>query len=356
MKKASKGWALGFFGAVGVLLLLLCGKTLLLDPYFHYHKPLPGIAVPGLDSRYQNDGILRNFDYDTIITGSSMAENFKSSELDALFGVHSVKVALFGSTYHEIYLQTQTALKRTPNLKMVFQCLDYNGLIRDPQELRYDASWYPQYLYDDNPFNDVYYLMNKTVLLTATDYVLQQTLEGKPAFSMDEYCRWADWYALGRDAINETYTRPGKSTATHPLTDEDRATIQENLELNVLSLAEENPDVTFYLFFSPYSIFFWDRMDRTGNLQRQLDAEKYAIELLLTCDNIRLYSFFDEYDMVCDADNYRDAGHYGEHINSRILQWMREDEHRLTKENYENYCAANAAFYGSYDYDALFAQ
>ena len=155
MKKTSKGWALGFFGAVGVLLLLLCGKTLLLDPYFHYHKPLPGVAVPGLDSRYQNDGILRNFDYDTIITGSSMA--------DALFGVHSVKVALFGSTYHEIYLQTQTALKRTPNLKMVFQCLDYNGLIRDPQELRYDASWYPQYLYDNNPFNDVYYLMNKTM-------------------------------------------------------------------------------------------------------------------------------------------------------------------------------------------------
>ena len=39
-----------------------------------------------------------------------------------------------------------------------------------------------------------------------------------------------------------------------------------------------------------------------------------------------------------------------------MLRWMREDEHRLTKENYENYCAANAAFYGSYDYDALFAQ
>lgn len=42
-------------------------------------------------------------------------------------------------------------------------------------------------------------------------------------------------------------------------------------------------------------------------------------------------------------------------INSRILTWIHQGEHRLTKENYEDYWENIRDFYGSYDYEQLFS-
>lgn len=354
MVKTNKRWVLGFLGLTWLLLLVLCGKTALIDPYFHYHKPLPSLAYPTIDPRYQNNGILKNFDYDAIITGSSMAENFKTSELDALFGTNSVKVPLYGSTFREIDADLRVAIAHNSDIRLIFRCLDFNKLLYDADKLRYEESWYPTYLYDDNPFNDVSYLMNKTVLLQSTDRVLQYTLEGNHTPDFDEYCNWTDRYALGREAIDAGYTRPDKSDTKAVLSEDDRALIRDNVEQNLLEIARENPQITFYLFFTPYSIFYWDELNQAGMLERQLELEKYAIELLLPCENIRLFSFFDAYDMICDPDNYRDSGHYGERINSRMLLWMHSGEHRLTKENYLQYCDRNREFYCNYNYDALF--
>lgn len=52
--------------------------TVYIDPLFHYHKPLQGYGYPLDNERYQNDGITRNFEYDSITTGTSMVENFKT--------------------------------------------------------------------------------------------------------------------------------------------------------------------------------------------------------------------------------------------------------------------------------------
>ena len=85
-----------------------------------------------------------------------------------------------------------------------------------------------------------------------------------------------------------------------------------------------------------------------------LAAEKEAAEWLLDYENIYLFSFFDEFDMICDLDNYTDYIHYGEWVNSQILVWMKEGKHRLTRENYQEYYDRVYEFYMNYDYDALF--
>ena len=73
-----------------------------IDPYFHYHKPNPEFYYNLKSQRYQNDGILKHFDYDAIITGTSMTENFKSSEFDSLYSVNSIKVSYSGGSFKEI--------------------------------------------------------------------------------------------------------------------------------------------------------------------------------------------------------------------------------------------------------------
>ena len=91
-----------------------------------------------------------------------------------------------------------------------------------------------------------------------------------------------------------------------------------------------------------------------GELQRQLEAEKYIIELILPHENIHLYSFYTEYDTICDLNNYKDVAHHSGEVNSQILRWIREGKHELTYDNYEDYCRAVWDFYMNYDYDSLF--
>lgn len=64
-----------------------------IDPFFHYHKPYTnGYYYTLNNQRSQNNGICKHFDYNALITGTSMTENFMTSEMDAIFGTNSVKV------------------------------------------------------------------------------------------------------------------------------------------------------------------------------------------------------------------------------------------------------------------------
>ena len=53
-------------------LILIAGSVLIIDPYFHYHKPLKFLSyyLNNQEQRYINDGIGRYFEYDSIITGT----------------------------------------------------------------------------------------------------------------------------------------------------------------------------------------------------------------------------------------------------------------------------------------------
>lgn len=75
---------------------------IVIDPFFHYHSPINGLAYEFLEERYQNNGIVRHFEYDAIITGTSMTQNFKTSEMDRLFGTNAIKVTYAGGEYNEI--------------------------------------------------------------------------------------------------------------------------------------------------------------------------------------------------------------------------------------------------------------
>ena len=67
------------------LLVAQAAVICVVDPYFHYHKPLKGLYYTLDNERSQNDGIIRHFNYDAMIIGTSMAENFKTSEMDELW-------------------------------------------------------------------------------------------------------------------------------------------------------------------------------------------------------------------------------------------------------------------------------
>lgn len=352
---SSKKWGILFLCFMVALLAGLGAVTAVIDPYFHYHVPFENLAYPIIEfnERYQNDGIVKNFSYDAIITGTSMTQNFKASQLDELFDVRTVKVPFSGASYREINENLERAVAANPGIRLIVRGLDYGALDDDKDLMPYQLESYPIYLYDDVLWNDVKYILNKAVLLGATCQIILNTISGGQTTDFDSYGNWMEGRTFGKEAF-AGYERGEKASKEQSMSEEDYQRLQGNLEQNVTSLAAENPQIDFYLFFTPYSIYYWDDLYRAGMLRRQLELEKEAIKTLLEYDNIYLFSFFDEFDMICNPDNYKDAGHYGEWVNEQILEWMRNKEHMLTKDNYREYCDKIYNFYTAYDYDALF--
>lgn len=336
-----------------VLLVAFAGTMIYIDPLFHFHAPKENIGYLLFDERYQNNGITRNFVYNTIITGTSMTENFKTSQVDELFDAKSIKVPVSGARYKEVDEIVKKAYSYKDNIANVIRCLDLTTLISDKDSQEYAE--YPEYLYDDDVWNDVWYVLNKEIFITFTDADIQFTHRGGKLMSMDSYKNWNGQYNFDGNALKKGYTRKDIQMEMGKLSKEDKELLTGNLNQNVISTVVAHPETEFYFFFPPYSILYWDDIVRTGKFTQMVEAQKIAIEMLLPYNNVHLYSFFDDYIMICDLNNYIDSVHYGQNYSDRIIQNMADGIGMLTKENYENYLTM-LNFYNLFDYDAFFEQ
>ncbi|PWM79660.1 MAG: hypothetical protein DBY32_02000 [Phascolarctobacterium sp.] len=349
-----KKWIYTFITGLLLGSFFIATINIIVDPFFHYRKPLPQLFYKLDNERYQNDGILKHFDYDGIIIGTSMTQNFKTTEFNDLFNVKSIKVPFAGAYYKEINDNLEKAFDSGHNVKYVIRGLDYNKLISPKDEMRYALKDYPVYLYNDNIFDDISYIFNGEVVDRSIK-MLKNRIKGQDGgiTSFDKYSNWGDTYKFGTKYVlkgKKVYNKPANIMS---LTQSDKETIKANIEQNVTSLVKKHPETTFYYFFTPYSIVYWAQLYEKGEISKQIEAEKYAMELILKCPNIKLFSFNTMTNITMNLDNYKDSGHYGEWINSLILTYMKENKGLITKENYKNYINAEKLLYLNYNYNNL---
>ena len=358
MKNKAKAWVLALIVIPLICLSGIAALTAYVDPYFHFHGPVPGLGYILEDERYQNDGIAKNFDYNAMIAGTSMTENFKTSSLDRIFGTVSVKVPFSGGSYYEVDNIVRVGIKHNPDLKMVVRGLDYGRIIEDKDHTDYDLDTYPTYLYDDKPLNDINYLLNKEALFMALQDLLGFDANGKITTSFDAYANWTPYFATGKDAVNASYNRASLEYVgeQYPITDEQKETVIGNVTQNIVRTVEENPDIDFYLFITPYSIYYMDFFYVRGMMRSQLEAERMMIEMLVPYDNVHLFSFYTDHELIENIDAYRDIGHYNEQVSENILEWMHEGKGLITKDNWEEYCDEVYDYYMNLDYDEVYAR
>lgn len=332
--------------------LLLAGLNIFIDPYFHFHKPVEGISYILENERYQNDGILRNFDYDIILTGTSIDQNEKVSEANQLFGGKAVKVPFSGAYLPELSATLDRALERK-SVKRIVMSLGYS--VFTESEYNYwgnEGFKYPQYLYDNNMFNDVKYFFNMSTL-NMTIRNLMNTIRGIDSTSFDEYSNWSQRETLGKESVLETY---------HRTMDEDKKSvdkvgkeeiIRKNIKENLVNLANKYPDTEFDFYLPPYNILFWYTLKQNNLINNKINGIKAVIEELLNCKNVVVYYFINEWDIITDFNNYADMLHYGENINSFILRKIKNNENSITRDNYEEFIKKSRIYYNNYKYTQL---
>lgn len=344
MKQVHKRWAAALLGTAALLLILCTGTVRTVDPFFHYHDPDPEGEV-WFDQRAQGAGLLRTQEYETVLMGSSLAANYRSFWFDVFYETSTVKVTFPNGGFEEFsqaldYAYTQQDVKR------VIFGLDPNLLARDPAEA---PNQLPEYLYDENPLNDGRYLLNKDVLMRS-GYTLLKKAAGETQPLQDAFV-WDGNVFFSKTLALAGYERPEAVKEAVP---ED--VFLENARANlaiVIGWMEQHPDTEFIFYFSPYSILFWDKMDRQGETEAMLKLLEETTETLLQYNNAQLQFFMADEAIITDLDNYADHIHVAGKVTYRMAEAMPAESYRMTAENRVEMLDGLRQLVVNYDYDEI---
>lgn len=314
------------------MIIFIAAVVILIDPFFHYHKPWFGLKAVLTDKEYQCIGSLRTFDYDSVIVGSSVAENYYNGWFNEGFDCNVIKaIRSYGATADLCYLLD--AAYEDHDLKYVFYSMDTSSLAADPTPT-YELTGCPMYLYDKNYLNDVAYLYNKGVLLEKIPYMIANSLIGN--YDENDSYNWAQWKEFNQDMALGLYMRRAE-IAPMKETDYYQNVLDANIAL-IKTQIENHPETRFKIFFPAYSMLFWDNLYRTGDLESYLYNMEQAIGTLISYDNVDIYYFQDEVTIITNLENYMDALHFSPEINHYMAEqiMVENDKYRLTADNYSD--------------------
>lgn len=342
------------------ILLGIIFLVVLIDPYFQYHHPLAGVDYKINDQRYQNHGIVKNFSYDSIIMGTSMSENFRTSEAEELFGGEWIKVCLSGASTRERLDMLEVALESDNEITTIINSLDTDSkywLVAPENILQVGEFEYPTYLYNKYLHDDVNYWFNKNVLFEEVLSKIYRYDGVGNITAFDDYSRWAESKSYGEDRVKENYIFRTSDTEKIEeqaiFGDAQREMVENVLEQNFREILEDNADVQFVYFIPPYSIAQRKLDKYEGYLNRRIEVEKQVIKYLIEFDNVSVYSWNLDFELINDLSVYRDVNHYNGDISTDILKWIHGGHGLITKENYTQYIKEMEEYFLSYDYDSL---
>lgn len=325
MQKKKSLKRLGIF--IAIQLFIVAFITYIFDPFYQYHAPFGKADAVLYDRDNQVVGTVRNFDYDTVLLGSSVAENFDSTFLDNLYDCKTLKVVRASGSVADLLYYLDMAHERT-NLKNVFWCLDIFALTAPTQVTLYSDDT-PRYLHTESVLDDIPYLFNKEILFTKIPLSFAYAL-----LDINTNGQAYDWSAdknFSAEGAMRAYDKPVLTFA--PVSAEINTTeIDENISL-LMAEINAHPDIQYTFLFPPYSMMWWD----CGYVNGISDSYFYALEnvlpQLLTCENVSIHYFQADTGIICNLDNYMDMIHYSPQINQHMLDSMVSGNYQVTTEN-----------------------
>jgi hypothetical protein len=315
----SKQWFYLFLGVSMIILIVIGATNYIVDPYQHYrkadfYKPIYDLG----NQRYINPGIAKNYDYDSVIIGTSMTENTDLSEVEKKLKKRAINMSASGASAYEENLILQVALK-TGKVKSVIWCLDIYSFQGSPTRFRFGEKSMPLYLYDDNAFNDYRYLLNRIVFRKALDCILAGHNSNR---DVNRPYYWADKVNFSRkEALEAWYKLLAEKDFNKNVSIEEYTSeaLEKSFDQNMLPHIVNNPRISFVIYFPPYSILNWVYAKDQGTLDNFLDFKKYVIDKLTHYNNVEMYDFQDIEIITFNLENYKDISHYSPKIDDFIL-------------------------------------
>lgn len=324
MKQKRRRWALGTLAALMLLLGLCAGITFIVDPFELYRE---SSILPLYDQEsYNNPGIVKNYDYNAVVLGTSMVEMLRPSVIDACMGVQSVKLPMRGSYIAQMGWQLDHIFKakekRGEALDTAILAVDAYSLVGRVD----DSDEIYEYLWNENPFDDVSYLLNRDVLLVRIPKMLRhigRPLEGK----RDHMYTWTD-VVFSSESVYESLPGVMAQSAMQPADYRIERSIG-NIELHIEPYIKAHPETTFKIYMPPYSVAYWYVTTRNGLIDQQMRSRALVCEKLLSYPNVEIYDYSSRIEWITDLDQYFDYSHHGYEMGEAVIRAMAAGENRV---------------------------
>lgn len=328
-------------GCIGLMALVI-----VIDPFFQYHEPMEGHSYVVEDQLSQNPGLARNTKYNAVSLGSSVTVNFDTDWFYDLFGVDVVKLPYNGAYPKDIVNAMEQVDLSGNQIDVIFLGVDVTAYSADIGQIKYPL---PEYLYDEWIFNDVSYWFNKDVLL---NYILKPLIDPTQATEPTEYYSTWQLFEYSKEKTLNSYTPVACSSQSYEI-DFLLPGIVQNMDENICPMIEAHPDTQFKIYFPPSSILFWYDFERLNQTDAILYNETYIMERLLAYENVDIYYFQNDFELITNLDCYMDQVHYSREVSYDILEQMANEERRVTKENYLEVIDEMKEYLHNYDYESI---
>ena len=330
-----------FLLASAAVVLMAAVLNFVVDPLQLFRPARLFPAMYSTDSRMQDAGLIRSQDFDTAFMGTSLAIHFRQSDIDKALGVHSLKLSMTGSNSHEQSFVLAAALERHPK-RVIWQMDDW--IFIDAPDI--DADIYiPADLYRRNAKGIASYLFSGAMARESAWILARSIPPLRPLVTRLTNGVMFKFPIADVDDVNTlrpdfdiagAYNAPKAVAAFRRITDPVRSkyladgydydAMVKTFERDAVGLIENNPDVTFDIYFPPYSILHFVAMRDASpaTLKAVYDFTAYAFPRLLQFRNVRLHDFRVANDVTHDLENYADVIHHSPDVDMKILSWLAE--------------------------------
>lgn len=312
-----------------ILSATVVGFNAWVDPFQHYRKA-ERFAPRFYNAwqRHQNPGLAKHWDYDRIITGSSLMECVIPAEVDRAMGGKTINLSVSAQTAFDA-AQLLGAALRTGKPRHIIMNLDYNAF-SGPVDRSGFTEPFPSYMYDDRVWNDLPYLLGVGTARKSVETVLGlhwsrfSTDPGRMWYWMDGHQFFAAKAVQGLDPdhLNARFRQPPRTLEG----------MQASFEANLAPLIEKYPGTRFTFVYAPYAILVWLDFEQRGQLDLTLAFREWLFERTQGHANVEIFDFHAEPAIVMDLDHFTDIYHYSPKLSAAIIKAMAEGRYKLTRE------------------------
>ena len=361
-----KRFILIYFSLSFVIPILISALLYIYDPLQVWHKPYFRDTTFIRDSRIQIKGIVKNYDFDSFILGTSMLENILSKDANQKFGNKWANISSGGFALNERAVILKYMLKHTQPKNIIYS-LDIGHLVETHKN---DTKNFA-FLYDDNELNDLKIYLNKKFVLCAIRFSKSGDCVGSK--DLDNFISNLWIKDIGHNArfggmqkwlenkeneqIKDTIkelslmkTPPPYNPA--PFSDSIKSN-QKFLEENLLIFARANPRTRFYVVIPTYSRLFYRLNDKIFPKEKVI--LKWLVNEVANLKNVAIYGF-DDLDYADEIANYKDLTHYNIDMNQMQLDAIANGTHILTPQNIDSYLSTMEQKIKNYDIAPLIAE
>jgi hypothetical protein len=302
----------------------------ILDPFDTLNLSPPFDRSPiTTNARYAFPALARKPQFDSMILGTSTSRLLRPAELDPLFAAHFVNLAMNSATAYEQWRLGSLFLRHHPQAKLALIGLDLVWCETGKSFQRYTERPFPEWMYDDNPWND--YLGQFSLYAVEQAGVQFAVLTGlqKRRYGRDGYTNFLPEDSLYDLARARAKIYGGAPPAAAPARAADALSAAERRALNFPALpllqqllAQAPPTARILLFFVPYHIA---AQGPPGSARALTFAEcKDRVAAIASASpRARLIDFMIPSAVTTRDDNYWDALHYRVAIATWLARQLR---------------------------------